>query len=90
MADLVPADRIEQIVGATRHQTEHIGRAVSAEEMVYILHSRECRDSTPDLRDCPFSRAMDQGVGRDLITQADRPLVLAIQHGRLVTQDGAR
>lgn len=62
MADLVPADRIEQIVGAQRHPTKHMARAVSAEQTVYILHSQECRDTTPDLRDCPFSIALDRGI----------------------------
>ena len=31
MTDLVPADQIEQIVGARRHPLAHLGRAVSAE-----------------------------------------------------------
>ncbi|ART69095.1 hypothetical protein BTO20_11320 [Mycobacterium dioxanotrophicus] len=65
MTDLVPASKIEQIVGADRHQTEHLGRAVSAEETVYILHSHECKDSGIDLRDCPFSVALDLGISLD-------------------------
>lgn len=62
MADIVPADRIEEIVGAHRHPTRHFARAVSVERRVYILHSEICRESTPDLRTCPFSLALDRGI----------------------------
>lgn len=62
MSDLVDPAIIEQIVGKKRHRTRHYGRAVSREQTVYILHSQECRDSTPDLRDCPFSLALDRGI----------------------------
>lgn len=62
MADLVPTEDIERIVGAERHKTVHIARAVSAEQTVYILHSRDCLASGRDLRDCPFSRALDNGI----------------------------
>jgi hypothetical protein len=63
VADLVPAQDIERIVGVQRHSTEHWGRAVSAEQRVYILHSQECLDD-PDwgLQDCLFSLALDQGI----------------------------
>jgi hypothetical protein len=62
MSNLVPTEDIERIVGATRHQHLHYGRAVSAEQTVYVLHSHECRDSGIDLRDCPFSLALDRGI----------------------------
>lgn len=62
MTDLVPAEDIERIVGVERHSTEHWGRAVSAEGRVYILHSRECLDSGRDLRECPYSLALDNGI----------------------------
>ena len=62
MTNLVPAEHIERIVGARRHPTEHQGRSVSAEQTMYILHSQECRDSGIDLRECPFSRALDLGL----------------------------
>ena len=62
MSDLVDPDRIEEIVGSKRHPTDHIARADSAAQTVYILHSQECRDSTPDLRMCPFSIALDRGI----------------------------
>lgn len=61
MSEIVPADRIEEIVGVKRHPTDHYGRAVSDEQTVYILHSQQCKDTT-DLRDCPFSLVLDLGI----------------------------
>lgn len=82
MADIVPADQIERIVGANRHPYDHIGRAVSATQTVYILHSHECRDSTPDLRTCPYSLALDRGI--DVAEwDLDTPAALTIVNGRL-------
>jgi hypothetical protein len=85
MSEIVPASRIESIVGAERHPYEHLGRAVSAEQTVYILHSQECFDSGIDLRDCPFSVALDEyGVwnGRE-----DEPVVLRIVDDALEPDD---
>jgi hypothetical protein len=65
VADLVPADQIEQVVGTTRHPTRHFARAVSAEQTVYILHSTRCKDSGRDLRECLFSLALDTGIRED-------------------------
>jgi hypothetical protein len=62
VSDAVPADEIESIVGIERHPTEHYARAISAEGRVYVLHSQACKDSTPDLRDCPYSVALDRGI----------------------------
>lgn len=62
MSRLESADKIEAIVGAPRHQTEHLGRAVSAEQRVYVLHSHECVASGIDLRNCKYSRALDLGI----------------------------
>lgn len=62
MTDLVPADEIEAIVGVARHQSKHFARAVSAERKVYILHSQGCLDDEIDLRDCPYSLALDRGI----------------------------
>jgi len=89
MSKQVPADQIEQIVGVQRHQTEHFARAVSAEQTVYILHSRECRDSTPDLRDCPFSIALDRGIDHRIPWSRwwpvpDRPVLVEVFRGWLV------
>lgn len=84
MTDLVPADQIEKIVGATRHKTAHIGRLVSAEDTVYILHSHECRDSGIDLRECRFSRALD---GRTSWWPIDEPVELSITNGELTCEE---
>jgi hypothetical protein len=84
MTNLVPADQIEQIVGARRHAHQHLGRAVSAEETVYVLHSEKCRDSGIDLRECEWSLALDRGI--DLAEWAgyeDRAVVLAFRRQRL-------
>lgn len=82
MTDLVPADYIEQIVGARRHPTNHLGRAVSSESRFYILHSQECRDSGIDLRDCPYSQALDLGLNETRWSySADQPVRLAITGG---------
>lgn len=62
MTDLVPADQIEQIVGAHRHPTAHIARAITAEQTVYILHPTQCRNTGIDLRECEYSTALDQGI----------------------------
>lgn len=89
MSERVPAEQIEQIVGIQRHQTEHFARAVSAERVVYVLHSHECRDSTPDLRTCPFSLALDRGIEcRGMVPTwqgvLDRPVRVDVFSGRLV------
>jgi hypothetical protein len=63
VTDIVPAGDIERIVGVPRHATEHWGRAVSAEQQVYILHSQECLDDPRwGLEDCLLSLALDQGI----------------------------
>lgn len=62
MSDLVPTDHIERIVGARRHILDHIGRAVSAEQTVYILHSQWCLNLGGDPRKCPYSLALDRGI----------------------------
>ena len=85
MSNLVPAEDIERIVGAQRHASRHYGRAVSAEQTVYILHSQQCKDSGIDLRDCEFSQALDLGiVESDWDGQEDTPVSLEIRtEGRL-------
>lgn len=79
MTDLVSSDEIERIVGIERHPTRHYARAVSAEQMVYILHSQRCKDSGRDLRDCLFSLALDNGIDeRDWSDMEDRPVRVTI------------
>lgn len=65
MTNLVNKSEIEAIVGAPRHNSAHFARAVSEEETVYILHSQWCLDSTPDLRYCAYSLALDNGIDID-------------------------
>lgn len=85
MSSIVPADSIEQIVGVKRDRFAHHGRAVSAEQTVYILHSQRCKDSGADLRECSFSLALDLGIDpQHWNSYEDLPVVLAVQRGRLV------
>lgn len=69
MTDLVSGQDVERIVGVGRHPTEHRARAVSAEQKVHILHSAECLDmhdaGARDLRQCPYSLALDEGIDLD-------------------------
>lgn len=64
MTDRVPTTEIEHIVGYARQRNIHIGRIVPEEDggTFYILHSQECKDSTQDLRNCVYSRALDHGL----------------------------
>ncbi|MCC8930813.1 hypothetical protein [Rhodococcus sp. I2R] len=86
MSEIVSADQIEQIVGAPRTRNLHYGRAVSAEQRVYILHSRRCVDSGIDLRECPYSVALDRGIDIDQwwAGNEDVPVVLGIRGPHLV------
>lgn len=84
MTDLVPTDQIEQIVGARRHSHQHLGRADSAGQTVYVLHSWKCKDSGIDLRDCEWSLALDRGIDPDdWKGYEDRAVVLAFRKARL-------
>ena len=79
MSNLVSPDEIESIVGATRHPTRHLGRAVSSEETVYILHSGLCKASGVDLRKCAYSRALDYGIDPvEWKKWEDQPVVLGL------------
>lgn len=82
MSDLVSRRRISRIVGAKRHDTFHLAKAVSAEQRVYILHSKECVKSHRDLRDCPYSVALDQGINPKEWVE-DVPILVVIRDGRL-------
>jgi hypothetical protein len=79
MSALVNPEEIERIVGAQRHATRHLARAVSAEETVYILHSHKCKDRGGDLRECLFSLALDNGIDEAVWAGAmDRPIRVTI------------
>jgi len=85
MSDLVDASQIERLVGVKRHRQAHYGRAVSAEQTVYILHSQRCLDSGTDLRDCRFSVALDQGIRQNRWQgHEDVPIALGVWHDRLI------
>lgn len=61
MTEIVPADEIEDIVGAPRQPFTHLGRAVSSEQIFYILHPKWCLDTQGDLRQCEYSLALACG-----------------------------
>lgn len=62
MTSLVPSTEIERLVGAKRQATAHVGRIKTTDDVMHILHSQECKDSGIDLRDCPYSKALDHGL----------------------------
>lgn len=83
MSDLVDPDEIEGIVGIERHPTRHYARAVSAEQVVYILHSRACKEGRDDLRDCLFSLALDNGIDEyDWSDMEDQAVRVSINRDR--------
>lgn len=85
MADLVPAQDIEGIVGSLRDTEQHIARAVSAEQRVYLLHSHECVAMGRDLRLCPYSLALDRGIDLDSWPE-DEAVFVVVDDGRLVRE----
>jgi hypothetical protein len=85
MSELVGADEIEDLVGYKRHVAIHVGRAESETGTLYILHSKECKSTTPDLRECPYSIAMDRGINMSVWRQfMDIPVMLVIEFDHLV------
>ncbi|WZH36253.1 MAG: hypothetical protein PIR02_16015 [Microbacterium enclense] len=83
MSRLEPADTIEAKVGAKRHPTDHIARAVSITQRVYLLHPQACLDETASvgttLQDCPYSHALDRGIHRALWRPyQDQPVIVRI------------
>ena len=88
MTEIVNIGAIEQIVGARRHASFHLGRFNTTTGDVYILHSRDCLAVTKYLRECEFSLALDRGIDVDLwwpSEKQDRPVMLSIsEHGDLI------
>lgn len=85
MSQVVPADQIEKIVGVERHPNMHFGRAVSAEQVFYVLHSQACKDAGHDLRECAYSEALDEGIDLGVwAAYQDQAVPLGIQDWRLV------
>lgn len=62
MSELVPEEEIEGIVGCRREEALHIGRLEMYPWRFYIMHSAECKATTPDLRECGFSKALDDAM----------------------------
>ena len=81
MSDRVPADTIEATVGARRHPREHIIRGDYTNGRAYILHSAECLQRYADLRNCPWSLALDRA---DVWLSSDQPQFVRVRDGRLV------
>jgi hypothetical protein len=89
MSDIVPTSEIEGIVGVNRHPTDHIGRAVSAEQTVYVLHPASCLAAGMDLRECKYSIALDDGIDMgDWTGREDQPVQLAIDSYGYLVPDG--
>lgn len=92
VSDIVPSKDIERIVGAKRHPTQHLARAVSAEQTVYILHSQACLDSGIDLRECDYSLALDRGIHglHEWSGREDMPVVVGMWDGWLLPDEEQR
>ncbi len=86
MTDLVDPTKIEQIVGAPRHLVNHLAKAITDTQIVYILHSQQCLDSGIDLRTCAYSRSLDEHGLEPLNWAAceDRTVMLEIVGGVLL------
>lgn len=79
MSEVLDSETVEEIVGASRREAEHVGRAVSAEERMYVLHSARCLATGHDVRACAFSAALDRGIDAALWSEhMDVPVVLGI------------
>lgn len=79
MSRLESTETIEATVGAPRQENIHLGRAVSAEQRVYVLHSQQCVDTGRDLRACAYSVALDEGIDLGIWENyQDRAVELAI------------
>jgi hypothetical protein len=78
MSELENPHEIESIVRAKRHPTKHLGRLVSDDETIYILHSAECVAAPADLRECRFSQALDRGASPRWEEFRDRAVTLGL------------
>lgn len=83
-----PGD-IERIVGAPRASRVHIGHAITAESMLYVMHSQECLDSGIVHTDCIYAQALDREINPEAwIGFANQPVVLRVWDGRLIPDRG--
>jgi hypothetical protein len=89
MSKLVPSSDIERIVGVPRHRSLHYGRASSTEQVVYILHSKECLATGRSLSECRFSVALDRGIDERRWTgYEDKAVALGVWNDDLVPLKG--
>lgn len=63
MSNHVEPDKIEAYVGMPRHA--HLHWAKLDRDVLFILHSERCLKAHKDLRDCPYSKALDLTVLSD-------------------------
>lgn len=87
MTAIVPRSDIERIVGVPRDPRRHLGRAVSEEQTIYIMHSKMCLASGIDLRICSYSRLLDELMKFDehrWVGWEDKPVVLGIDRDGLI------
>ena len=93
MSIRIDSTKIEGIVGAERHPLDHIARAVSDEQTVYILHSQHCLDQelagVRTLQECPYSLALDEGIDVDEWVQ-DGPVRVMVLCGRLMPYEAGK
>lgn len=78
MTELVDPTEIEGIVGVKRHETYHIARWIVDAGQIFILHSQVCVDGDWDLRECPYSQALDKGASADFYDYANKPVVVVV------------
>lgn len=77
MSGKVSAERIAEVFGIERFPFEHAVRVLHSERMVYVLHSQHCVETHPDLRECRYSKAMDEGINEDLWAPFMEKIVIA-------------
>ena len=80
MTNLVNPDHIEEIVGVPRDEGAHIGIARTSDMTFYIMHSKQCVRMFEDLRECPFSKALDKGFTYPHDVIENKPTHLGISH----------
>lgn len=99
MTDLVPTEDIERIVGARRLPAHHVARFNSEDQRTYILHSIECFEEEPDLRECDYSLSLDWyglwGIDDDLPEDGydwpeDTPIVVTLDEDGFLAPDAAQ
>lgn len=84
MVSVVPADEIETIVGTRRKAQQHIARASSQDEQIYVLHSALCVKRR-EITECAYTQALDNGINMEVWEDhQDEPVEVMVSNGRLV------